>query len=283
MNIKGNFRIEREMFATDIFKYLVDFRLYFLICSQAMFKDDVPAGNIILKKGEWLRSYRQLQKDLEYIDGRTTRQPGIATIKRSVERLIAEQLICTRTEETGTVFRVLEPAPQQAPEPIAEQKAERIAEHHSGTKRNKEVLRNKELEEIKNIQRQQPRARERINFFDTYYTNIGRMLNTYQREALTGFIDQDGIEEEAVCLAIQETAKNGGAFPYLETILKNWLAKGITTAEQATRAERERRERINDQRNQQQKDQQTTQKIQYTQKGRIETKPRIQTDLNTSW
>jgi DnaD/phage-associated family protein len=282
MNRKGNFRINREMFDTDIFKYLVDFRLYFLICSQAMFKDNVKAGNITLQKGEWLRSYRQLQKDLEYIDGRTTRQPGIATIKRSVERLTAERLICTRTEETGTVFRVLESAPPQAPAAIPEQTAERIAEHHNGTKRNKEVLRNKELEEI-NIQRQQPRARERINFFDTYYTNIGRMLNSYQREALTGFIDHDGIEEEAVCLAIQETAKNGGAFPYLETILKNWLAKGITTAEQAARAERERRERINDQRNQHQKAKQTTQKIEYTQKGRIETKPRIQTDLNPSW
>lgn len=282
MNIKGNFRIEREMFATDIFKYLVDFRLYFLICSQAMFKDDVPAGNIILKKGEWLRSYRQLQKDLEYIDGRTTRQPGIATIKRSVERLIAERLICTRTEETGTVFRVLEPASQQAQEPIAEQKAERIAEQHHGTKRNKEVLRNKEIQEI-NIQQQQPRAHARNNFFDTYYTNMGRMLNSFQRETLTDFIDTDGIEEEAVCLAIQETAKNGGTFPYLETILKNWLAKGITTAEQAARAERERRERRNEQRAHQKTQEATTQKIQYTQKGRIETKPRIETDFNAAW
>ena len=106
MNTQGHFRIIREIFNRDIFKNVVDFRLFFLILGQAMFKDGVPAGDIILERGEWLRSYRQLQKDLEYIDGRAVRQYGIATLKRSTERLTAEHLISTKKADSGTVFRV---------------------------------------------------------------------------------------------------------------------------------------------------------------------------------
>ena len=62
------------------------------------------------------------------------------------------------------------------------------------------------------------------------------------------YIDHEGIEEEAVCLAIDLTARAGANFFYLESILKSWLQKGIKTTEQALQAEQERRiqkERIN--------------------------------------
>lgn len=248
MNTQGHFRIIREVFQRDIFKNVVDFRLFFLILGQAMFKDGVPAGDIILERGEWLRSYRQLQKDLEYIDGRAVRQYGIATLKRSTERLIAEHLISTKKADSGTVFRVEKYNELQGIAEMIPPTAERNAEHHSGTKRIKEVLRTKENKEIINIQQQQPLRAQRQNFFDKYFVSIGRMPNGFQREKLTMYIDHEGIEEEAVCLAIDLTARAGANFFYLESILKSWLQKGIKTTEQALQAEQERRtqkERIN--------------------------------------
>lgn len=248
MNTQGHFRIIREVFQRDIFKNVVDFRLFFLILGQAMFKDGVPAGDIILERGEWLRSYRQLQKDLEYIDGRAVRQYGIATLKRSTERLIAEHLISTKKADSGTVFRVEKYNELQGIAELIPATAERTAEHHSGTKRIKEVLRSKENKEIINIQQQPPLRAQRQNFFDKYFMSIGRMPNGFQREKLTMYIDHEGIEEEAVCLAIDLTARAGANFFYLESILKSWLQKGIKTTEQALQAEQERRtqkERIN--------------------------------------
>lgn len=249
MNTQGHFRIIREIFNKEIFKNVVDFRLFFLILGQAMFRDGVPAGGIILERGEWLRSYRQLQKDLEYIDGRAVRQYGIATLKRSTERLTAEHLISTKKADSGTVFRVEKYNELQGIAEFPTATAERNAEHHSGTKRIKEVLRSKENKEIINIQQQQqqPLRAARQNFFDKYFVSIGRMPNGLQREKLTSYIDHEGIEEEAVCLAIELTARAGANFFYLEAILKSWLQKGIKTTEQALKAEQDRkgqRERI---------------------------------------
>jgi DnaD/phage-associated family protein len=244
MNTRGHFRLNREIFGLSIFKNPVDFRLFILILGHGMFKDGVKAGAEILNKGEWLRSYRQLQKDLEYIDGRATRQYGIGTIKRSADRLTAEHLIETRIADSGTVFRVLNFEEWQGIADLQKAKAERIAEHHPGTKRSNELVINNESKEEKILPTNQPSAREkRLNFFDTFFMAYGKQPTPLQLGQLTSYIDDEGLEEELLLLAIDKAAKVSGHFEYLKGILNNWTLKGIKTKSEAEKENHKRRER----------------------------------------
>jgi DnaD/phage-associated family protein len=245
--VQGHFRILREIFEKDLFKNVVDFRLFFLIMSQAVFKSGVEINGIILERGEWMRSFRQLQKDLEFVDKRIFRQYGIGTIKRSVDHLIAEHLVCTRNTDCGTVFKVLEYERWQGVADFEKAKAERIAEQQkpfSETKRTKELEELKDLVVVSNSQEKPSKASSRrLGFYDAYYSYYGRMLTPRQLQDISAYMDQDGLSEDLVCLAMDKASRISSHHNYLNGILNNWLTSGIRTVEQAKESDG-KRERI---------------------------------------
>jgi DnaD/phage-associated family protein len=245
MNTQGHFRILRKIYDTDLFKNIVDFRLFFLILGQSMFKEGIEIGGTKLERGEWLRSYRQLQKDLEYIDGRAVRQYGLSTLKRSTDRLKAEQLICTRQAESGTVFKIAEYDEWQGITNIEKAKAERIAEREkaeSETRRTNVLTRTNDIQEI-NIPTNLPHAHaRRVSFYDQFFMAYGRQPTPIQIGQLNAYIDQEGIDEELLMLAINKAAQVSGHFEYLKGILNNWATKGIKTINQAQIETKQRRE-----------------------------------------
>lgn len=85
----GAFLVARDIFDNPIWTNPTEFRLFFLILGKAAFTDEgLNVGNIHVGKGQWIRSYRNLQSDLEYIENNAVKRPGLATIKRTVEKLI---------------------------------------------------------------------------------------------------------------------------------------------------------------------------------------------------
>ena len=52
-------------------------------------------------------------------------------------------------------------------------------------------------------------------------------------QELNDFINQEGMEEEAICMAFQKAAAAGAQYAYARTILNNWISKGIKTAHAA--------------------------------------------------
>lgn len=106
--MSGAFIVSREIFENPIWLNNVEFRMFFLILGKAVFSEEGQyKGNVHIKKGQWLRSYRNLQSDLEYLENNAIKRPGLATVKRVVEKLVSDGRINVEKTELGTLFTVV--------------------------------------------------------------------------------------------------------------------------------------------------------------------------------
>lgn len=103
----GAFQTSREIFENPIWQNVVEFRLFFLIYGKATFTDGVKVGDIVLKRGQWLRSYRNLQSDLEYVENRTIKKYSLSRIYRAVDSLLKQKRVRVERVELGTLFEVV--------------------------------------------------------------------------------------------------------------------------------------------------------------------------------
>lgn len=118
----GLFQTSRAIFDNPIWQNVVEFRLFFLIYGNACFKDNVTVAGVTLKRGQWLRSYRNLQKDLEYKEKRATKQYSLDTIYRAVKNLSKQNRITIIDCDIGTLFEVVNYAKYQCFDEIAKDK-----------------------------------------------------------------------------------------------------------------------------------------------------------------
>lgn len=107
------FRIYREIFDSDIWIDVTTFRLFMLLIGRATHQDDIKIAGVNLKRGEYLRSYRMLAKDLAYKEGRGRKEYSLRTIKRSIDKLISAERVNVRETEQGTVFTIVNYAEYQ--------------------------------------------------------------------------------------------------------------------------------------------------------------------------
>ncbi|MGM0882550.1 MAG: hypothetical protein ACQEXQ_16105 [Bacillota bacterium] len=105
----GAFLSSRELFDNPIWQNIVEFRLFFLIYGKAVFAEEgvKVSEDLTLQRGQWLRSTRKLQEDLQFVENRQVKTYSTATINRAIQRLVRLQRVCTKTHELGTVFTVL--------------------------------------------------------------------------------------------------------------------------------------------------------------------------------
>lgn len=105
----GAFQTSREVFDKPIWQNIVEFRLFFLIYGNAVWKEEgyKVSDDLTLQRGQWLRSTRKLQEDLQFIENRQVKTYSTATINRMIQRLVRLQRVCTKQHELGTVFTVL--------------------------------------------------------------------------------------------------------------------------------------------------------------------------------
>lgn len=105
---KGAFQTSREIFDNPIWADVVKFRLFFYIYGNAVFaKGGTTVADIHLKRGQFLRSYRNLANDLSYMEKRSFKNYSISTIKAKVEQLVKENRIKTEPTDYGTLFTVV--------------------------------------------------------------------------------------------------------------------------------------------------------------------------------
>jgi uncharacterized phage protein (TIGR02220 family) len=103
----GAFLTSREIFTNPIWQNIVEFRLFFLIYGNATFTDGVRVGDLELKRGQWVRSIRNIQKDLEYIENRAVKNYALSTLKRAIDNLVKQKRVTAEVSELGTLFTVL--------------------------------------------------------------------------------------------------------------------------------------------------------------------------------
>lgn len=103
----GAFIISRDIFDNALWQNQMEFRLFFLILGKAIFLEEgQDIAGIHLNKGQWLRSYRNLQTDLEYIENHAIKKPSLSTLKRLITKLERDGRIVTKSLELGTLFTV---------------------------------------------------------------------------------------------------------------------------------------------------------------------------------
>lgn len=87
----GFAKLNRET-TKKLFKDVLAYRIYSLIVMNATHKEYKYNG-ILLKPGQWVRSYSKLVDDLEYIDGRGGKKPNKSSISRAIDRLVDANII----------------------------------------------------------------------------------------------------------------------------------------------------------------------------------------------
>lgn len=104
---EGAFQTSRKIFDNSIWNDVAKFRIFFYIYGNAVFaKNGVDIAGIHLKRGQFLRSYRNLAKDLAYIEKRSFKNYSVSTIKSKVEQLVKEKRISIEQTDYGTLFTV---------------------------------------------------------------------------------------------------------------------------------------------------------------------------------
>lgn len=63
--------------------------------------------NIHVKRGQFLRSYRNLVNDLEYLDNRSLKKYSISVISKKIDQLVKEERLKIESTELGTLFTVV--------------------------------------------------------------------------------------------------------------------------------------------------------------------------------
>ncbi|MFD1179654.1 hypothetical protein ACFQ3W_25605 [Paenibacillus puldeungensis] len=113
-DMKGAFQTSREIFENPIWQDIPKFRIFFYIVGNAVYAEEgaVVAG-MHLKRGQFLRAYRNLMKDLEYIENRSVKRYSLSVISRKVEQLVKEERLKIEDTELGTLFTVVNYAQYQ--------------------------------------------------------------------------------------------------------------------------------------------------------------------------
>lgn len=110
----GSFQTDREIFENPIWTDILQFRLFFFLYGNARWKDEpTMVGSVEVNRGQLLRSYRNLQKDLEYIENRQVKQYPISSLKRAIDRLVKNGRVSKVETEHGTLFTILNYAEYQ--------------------------------------------------------------------------------------------------------------------------------------------------------------------------
>lgn len=105
---KGVFQVSREIFENPIWDDIPKFRIFFFILGNAVFSSEgVRKGNVHIKRGQFLRSYRNLSNDLEYIENRKIKKYSVSVISRKIDQLVKEERLKIEDTDLGTLFTVV--------------------------------------------------------------------------------------------------------------------------------------------------------------------------------
>ena len=105
---KGAFQTSREIFENPIWEDVPKFRIFFYIYGNAVFSEEgVQKGSVHIGRGQFLRSYRNLREDLQYIENRSIKKYSLSMISKKIEQLVKEKRLKVEDTEYGTLFTVV--------------------------------------------------------------------------------------------------------------------------------------------------------------------------------
>jgi len=203
--LNGAFIIPRSIFENPIWTHNTDLKLFLLILGKAIYADEGhDIGGIHLDKGQWLRSYRNLQNDLEFVENNAIRRPGLATIKKSISKLVAYGLITICTTELGTLFSIVDYA--------------RIQDFNTYKKKTRNTARNRAKNndgttpEQLSYNNNQDKPRNQDNMFavqfETFWSAYPKKRNKEQGRTAFEKLMKAGVTFDSVMVGVKGYAEN---------------------------------------------------------------------------
>lgn len=145
--MSGVFQIDRGIFENGIWHNVAEFRVFFYIVGNAVWKDEgVWYGNIHVKRGQYLRSYRNLREDLMYFDNNAIKYYSLSYIKKVIDKLVADGRLEKEETKLGTLFTVVNYSKYQGFERFYNDNRE---QHENGTKTEQEQNENNKKKDNK--------------------------------------------------------------------------------------------------------------------------------------
>src|SRR5690625_1826976 len=104
----GVFQIDRKIFDSMIWNNIAEFRVFFYILGNAVWKEEgIKIGDIFVGRGQYLRSYRNLREDLMYMENNAIKYYSISYLKKIIDNLVADGRLKKKETRLGTLFTVV--------------------------------------------------------------------------------------------------------------------------------------------------------------------------------
>jgi len=137
----GAFQTSREIFDNPIWTDVVKFRIFFYVYGNAVFsKAGTTVAGVYLKRGQFLRSYRNLANDLAYVEKRHQKKYSLNTIRNKIEQLVKEKRIKIESTDYGTLFTVVNYDEYQGFERYSKRMSDTATDTPSDTVREHQVI-----------------------------------------------------------------------------------------------------------------------------------------------
>lgn len=238
--MKGAFQTSREIFENPIWNDIPKFRIFFYIYGNAVFsKEGTTVAGMHLKRGQFLRSYRNLRDDLEYVENRSVKQYSLSVIKRKVDSLVKENRLKIEETELGTLFTVINYEQYQGFEHYKNSNLER-SENALGTGMERSENNNKNVNKDNNVKEKTTTTTAPENPVQLFEYLLCR-LSPIQMNSLYQWVDDFKGNQEIVNAAIKlADNKNKRYFNFVEFLLKEWHSNNLMDIDRVRAYEREK-------------------------------------------
>lgn len=237
--MKGAFQTSREIFENPIWNDIPKFRIFFYIYGNAVFsKEGTTVAGMHLKRGQFLRSFRNLRDDLEYVENRSVKNYSLSVIKRKVDSLVKENRLKIEDTELGTLFTVVNYEQYQGFENYKNQNLER-SENADGTGMERSWNNNNNVNKDKNDKKNNTTttAENPVQLFEQLLCR----LSPIQMNSIYQWVDDFKGNEEIINAAIKlADDRNKRNFGFVEFLLKEWFNNNLMTIDRVRAYEQEK-------------------------------------------
>lgn len=238
MSGKGAFQTSREIFKNPIWEDVPKFRIFFYIYGNAVFSEKgATVAGMKLGRGQFLRSYRNLQEDLRYVENRSVKKYSLSVIKRKIDSLVKENRLKIEDTELGTLFTVLNYEHYQG---LENYRADNLERRKNAERTEKERSWNNNNNVNNDLFSSSMRDSDLAEVMNFYQSNLqlGISETPFNLELLTEYFDEFGKDLLLAAMKIAAKAEAKG-INFVEGVLKKWREAGVKTIEDARRYELE--------------------------------------------
>lgn len=213
------FKLDRKIFESDIWLQPVELRIFVYLIGQARFEEKpykkYKSKGVIIRKGQYLRSYRKLQKDLEYIENNAIKHYSLSRIKRAVDNLEKQNRIKTKITELGTLFTVVNYCHYQGWYEKNNEHRTQLEQQRNADGTQMEQQRNN-TNKVNKDNNDNKRKKEKLNFENFFEKNVDKFEPFLQ-----------DMSKGVVLNACKISVKKDKPMAYCNAVLKDWRKKGI--------------------------------------------------------